>query len=332
MMKQVEIGAPAVLPLAAAPWPTANRNRIAILAFTIQHPPIHLQVQSRTDGRLQVTGPRADIGRRWAERFLAQQKLPVAATIEIELAIPAYMGLGSAPLLGLAIGHALAALHDRSLSAAALAEALNLPPQHGLAGWGFDQGGVLLAGTETAVSSALPPLYQRQTVAHPDDAAWAFVLYLPRLATAPGYQPDRDWLAAYRQAESVWAKTAVSAQLQAAWDAVGQDDIEAFGTHLMAWQPQRQTVWAQAGLQQTEPSPDRQQLFALMAAEGAYAWGQSLGGEALYALVRGAEQTIKLRQALRRQIGFTGGILLATITDNQGARLVAHDIPYNSSL
>jgi hypothetical protein len=58
-----------------------------------------------------VSGARADLARRQAEHFFRHHHLPAQAEIEIELAIPQYMGLGSAAMLGLTVARALATLH-----------------------------------------------------------------------------------------------------------------------------------------------------------------------------------------------------------------------------
>jgi len=71
-------------------------------------------------------------------------------------------------------------------------------------------------------------------------------------------------------------------------------------------------------------SPDEQAVQDLFRDQGAFGWGRSLTGLALYGLVRGATHSIEVRRHLSQLVGIYGGRVMATITDNVGARHVIH--------
>ncbi len=79
----IEIGAPVCLPLGLV----QVDNKTCLLGLTLQHPPVHLSAQAYAG--FMVTGARADIGYKYATRFLDCHQLEHRANVEIELAIPA---------------------------------------------------------------------------------------------------------------------------------------------------------------------------------------------------------------------------------------------------
>src|SRR5262245_65275335 len=79
------------------------------LGVTLQYPPI--QLAARISDTLAITGGRADLAYQQAERFLQHSNLPRRAEVEIELAIPSFMGLGSAAMLAMSVATTFAALN-----------------------------------------------------------------------------------------------------------------------------------------------------------------------------------------------------------------------------
>lgn len=299
-MTQIEIAAPSCLTLAVA----RLHGRPAQLGVALQHPPIHLF--ARPADTLAASGARADLAYRYGESFMSSLATPTAASLEIELAIPAHMGLGSAPMLGLSVARALATLHDMPADdAAALATAAGVEAGEGLAVQAFGGGGLLLVDQAGAA-------LRRQPIAHakqPDD--WVFVLVLPR---PPADTPD-GFEAQSRQ--KLWQLAAGldggAEQLltERLWPAAAGDDIAAFGAALMELQ----------GVLLAEPaSPAEEAIFAVMREAGATAWGRALTGLGLYGLIRGAEPSRRLRRALGGHLGYEGGTIMASICETQGVR------------
>ncbi|KPV45766.1 hypothetical protein SE17_44070, partial [Kouleothrix aurantiaca] len=139
----------------------------------LQHPPI--QLDARSAAQLLATGGRADLANQQAARAVEQLSLPAQGDIEIELAIPSLMGLGSAGMLGLSVAQALLALHDQpATDAAALADAAGLSRPEALELHAFAHGGLLQVAADGQ-------LLRRAEIAHDEDNAWVWVLVLPRL-------------------------------------------------------------------------------------------------------------------------------------------------------
>lgn len=292
-MSHIELAAPCCLTLAAG----RLHGRPALVGLALRHPPVQLEAHPAPS--LTVTGARADAAYRCAARLQAARALG-GARIEIELAIPSYMGLGSDALTGLAAAQALAALHGQQ--GGILPADAGLTPDDGLAAHAFAVGGLLAVGADGA-------LLRRTTLPNTDEARdWVFVCVLPRVP--PGTPADLEDV----RRRELWATgpgapaETLTAEL---WRAAEEQDLPAFAAHLLA-------------LQALGPAPElgegERTILAVMRAGGALACGRAPTGLALYALVRGAEASRELRHALSRTVGYTGGIVMASICDATGAR------------
>lgn len=315
----IDIAGPAVLPLGLVKFEDTTRSPIKMLGLTVQHPPINLQAQAGQP--LQIFGPRADVAHQQAARFLACHHLPPTSQAEIEFAIPSLVGLGSERLLGLAVAQALAWTHElpaEKRTPLALAQALGVPPAEALLLWGYDQGGLLLVDTEPDPATGFPACHRRQEIAHKEKEAWAFVFYFPDIPEETPETLEADWLALLRQAGPHLSPDSGRLLLDELWPAVERDDIAAFGQSLTALYQMNQTALAQISEPVAVNATD-QAVLDLMRDQGALAYGRNLTGLSYYALVHGAKASQQLRQALRRQLGYFGGTVLATITDNRGA-------------
>ena len=80
------------------------------IGVTLQYPPI--QLAAHNSDTLAITGGRADLAYRQAERFLKHNNLPRRGEVEIELAIPSFMGLGSAAMLAMSVAATFATLNE----------------------------------------------------------------------------------------------------------------------------------------------------------------------------------------------------------------------------
>ena len=315
----IEIGTPASLPLGLVKINNNNGAKSCLLALTVQHPPIELLAE-QDPSPLKIVGARAHIGSQHARAFLRFHKLRQRAQVEIERSIPAFVGLGADTMLGLTMAKALSWLNNLPLDTLAFANALGLRAQHAAEVWGFDRGGLLLVETD-APEGHFPQIVRRQEIEHNKKEAWAFVFVFPRV---PKGKPDRyeaDQLTTLLQAAPYLADESGHLVMQELWPAVQNDDIAAFGQNLMALQKMTQAAQVCAGTFKGF-TPQEYSILYHMRDNGAFAWGRSLTGVALYSLVRGAKATIELRKTLRKHIGHFGGMVIATITDNRGASYV----------
>jgi len=316
----IELGAPASLPLSLVKIDRTHGVKTALLSLTVQHPPIEVVAQ-QNNKQLQVVGARAHIGWQYARQFLRSHHLRQRAEVEIDRSIPAFMGLGSDPLLGLAMAKGLAWVHHLPFDdTLAFAKALSLSPQQAAELWGFDQGGLLLVDTEApeGALAEMPQILERREIEHHKNEAWAFVFVLPRMpkGTPDDYEAQqmRDLLsiAPYLSSESG------RIVMQETLPAVEKDDIAAFGKSLLKLHKLIYTAQSEAGTLRAL-TPADYGILHLMRDSGAFAWGRSLTGGCLYGLVKGAKASIELRKKVRKSIGPFGGTVLATITDNRGS-------------
>jgi predicted sugar kinase len=292
-------------------------NQLAWLGITLQHPPI--VIGARPASALSVTGARADLAHTQATRVMQRLGLP-AAEVEIEMASPRYMGLGSEPMLGLAVARSLAALTETSIAGhtLALADALGLDERDALAVHGFDHGGMLLVPADNGAGRWPAPL-RRRNLDHPDDNSWAWVLHWP--PTPPG---TPSALEAGRLAQLLAAAPHLSDETgrlveDELWPALERDDSASFGRALMGFQQLNQAALEKAGTALVG-TPDTEGVLAVLRENGAQAWGESAAGLARFGLIRGGSPSVVLRRALVKYLGYEGGTVMAAICDVTGAR------------
>jgi predicted sugar kinase len=293
----LQLAAPCCLTLAAA----RHNGRPALLGIALRHPPV--QLDARLAPGLSITGARADAAYAHAARLEAHYGAAFGAEVEVELAIPAAMGLGSDALTGLSAARALAALHG--LPAEGLAAAAGLAPDNRLAAHAFAEGGLLLVGADGG-RLRRHPIPQRD---EPRD--WVFVFVLPRVP--PGTPQDLE----DTRRKALWATaeqfdTRAEVVTETLWSAAEHDHFAGFAAALR----DLQALGPAPAL-----SPGEEAVLAIMAAGGALAWGRAPTGLALYGLIEGGEPSRALRRELSRHVGHTGGIVMATICDTEGVRL-----------
>ncbi len=319
-----EIGAPASLPLGLVQLARGGAENTALLGLTVQHPPVHLMAEASAS--LDITGPRADIAHRWATRFLQAHNLEARGKVEVELAIPAFAGLGSETVLALATATSLAWLHALPSTATRtpeVARGLGLEPHCALEVWGYDQGGLLLVGMN-ATPGDMPPVLFRREISHPEKEAWVFVLLIPRTPAGLPWSLESDRLHTCLKAArhlSLESRSVVEADIRTA---IANDDIDTFGRSLMHLQHMNHEALEHEGMP-AEISPDEQRVLKLIQDHGSVAWGRSLNGLCLYGLIRGSKASVELRKVLRAELGHFAGIIMATITDNVGSRVIFKD-------
>jgi predicted sugar kinase len=296
---QIELTSPACLLLGLAQLD----EQTCQLGIALQFPQI--QLLARESPGLAVSGARADLARWQAGRFFVHHQLAPQAEIEIELAIPQFMGLGSAAMLGLTVARALATLHALPADdTAGLARAVGLADDEAVEAHAFAQGGLLLVGEHGA-------LLRRHAIAHADEADdWVFVFVLPR---APAETPEtfesnqRAALRAAPQYRDAAAANIITADL---WPAVERDDIAAFAQALARLQEPYQVAL----------TPQEQAILEIIRDAGALTAGRTLTGLGLYGLIKGGGPSRELRRVLTERLGYSGGTVMASICDNTGIR------------
>jgi predicted sugar kinase len=318
---RIDIGAPCSLMLGMVRKEGPNGDQVALLGVALQHPPISLAAAPAP--RLFVSGSRADLAYAQGEHFLAHTPGAKPAEIEIDLAIPSLMGLGSEAMLGLSMARALAELSGLpGEEAGALARNVGLHASQGLEVAAFEQGGVLLvqAGGTSARGPDFPRPLRRYALEHSDPKqAWAFVLHWPRPARGTLATVEADRRAAWLKAADHLSRESGHLLQTELWPALEADDLNRFAAALMQLQAFNQAALKQAGAWEA-PTPDAQAVLDVLRLNGAVAWGESPTGLARFGLIRGAQPSIDLRHALSEHVGIEGGTVMAAICDTGGAR------------
>jgi beta-ribofuranosylaminobenzene 5'-phosphate synthase len=315
----IEIGAPSVLPFGLVRF----ENKICLLGITLQHPPVHLSAKKYAGYK--VSGARGDVGHEFATKFLDFHNLAHQAEVEIELAIPAHLGLGSEAILGLGAAKSLAQLNQMESEvegSVALAKAIGLKSQHSLELWGFDQGGLLLVETEAA-EGEFPAIVRRKEIQHPEREDWAFVLHFPRISSDTPMDLETQRLDDLLKAGSL-LDTESENIIGELLLAVENDHLDQFSQSLEELTKLNNQALDASG-KSIPLSSEERAILDVMRENGALTCGRSATGFTLYALVKGSSATVSLRHALRDHLGHFGGIAMATITDNHGARVAVKD-------
>jgi predicted sugar kinase len=277
------------------------------MGVTLQYPPINLVIRSLNE--LSVTGARAPIARAQAQQWFESHKLPPKAEIEIELAIPAHMGMGSEAMMGMSVGRGLQDLgglkdlrgFDEQRAA------VGLGSEWALEAWCAGQGGLHAVGLDGLS-------IKRQAIAHDDDNAWVFVIHLPRAqADTPSSFELTHRLALIKAAPQVEADST------SLWIALANDDLAAFAKELMNIRERTTEALNKIGAP-IVVREESQRVMEAIKVSGGLAWGQSFGGLAVWGLVHGAKPSQDARVKMRRVMGYEGGTITAAVVDNQGVK------------
>jgi predicted sugar kinase len=308
---EIELDAPASLLLGLVPLGAS----VAALSLALKYPPI--QLVARPAPTLDVSGACAPYAYAAATRYARVDPDTIRAEVEIELAVPALMGLGSEPMMALSTARALAALAGGDPEAPALARALDFPPHLSPEVWGFAQGGLLLVDVRAPLET--PPLRHRHWT-HPDDATWVVVLVLPKPGEDAPDTLEAGRRAALMAAVPYWDSAVGALVMDQLWPAVERDDFAAFAGSLQRLHDANLAALAAAGTP-VSLTPTAQTALDVMRAEGVPACGPCLTGLGVYGLIRGRVPSIELRKRLAGRLGYEAGTIMGTLAADQGAKV-----------
>ena len=307
---QVELTSPACLLLGMANVDGQPYQ----LGITLQYPPIQLAAHS--SDTLAITGGRADLAYQQAERFLQHNNLPLRGEVEIELAIPSFMGLGSAAMLTMSMAATFAVLNGLPVDdIPALARAAGLLADDGaLEAQAFTQGGLLLVDRHGNALQrfAIPP--------RGDEGDWVWVLVLPRVPSDTSASLEAERRSALFAASAQLADQTGRLVAADLWPAAERDDIAAFARALERIQLLNDAALDHGGIR-PELSDAERTILNVMRENGALVCGRAPTGLGLYALIRGGGPSRSMRRALTDHLGIFGGSVMASICNNTGARL-----------
>ena len=264
-------------------------GQICELGITLQSPQI--QLAARPSQQLSVSGARAEMAYQHAA------VLHLTGDVEIEIAIPAHMGLGSDEMMRVAVAG--------SLNTKDLSDPLGLH-EHA-----FARGGLLLIGEDGQ-------LLKRATISHIDDEdAWVFVLVLPSVPDGIADDFEAQQRAALH-ASAQHLRQDVNANVL--FDAINRDDFSAFAVALAQIRAANAAAFAANG-HPIELTDQDHHILELMRANGVAFAGRALTGLGLFGLIKGASASRALRKALVDNLGYFGPLVMGSICDNQAAQI-----------
>jgi beta-RFAP synthase len=294
-----------------------------------------LLVSARRAPTLAVDGADAERAAGFARAFLAHYELSaragdvsnadaVGAHVTVHRALPAHAGLGSGTQLALAVAKALAELYGVAASAAELAIALGRARRSAVGTWTFAGGGLVVEGGRRVVSegggrldgegggrldgesgrpvAGVGPLIARL----PFPPTWRSVVAVPRHAPGMSGAEEAAAFATLPPPPDGEVEQIAHLVLMVLLPALADADLGAFGRALTAIQTITGRWFApvQGGAFARGPS---EELVRRMAECGAAGVGQSSWGPAVYGIVDGRDEGVRLADHVRAALERSGG-------------------------
>jgi beta-RFAP synthase len=277
-----------------------------------------LLVSASASDTVTVEGDDASRAAQFARRMLAHVRQvrgeARGARIRVHRALPSHAGLGSGTQLALAVGRALADLHDVDVDAATLARTMGRAKRSAIGTWTFAGGGLIVEGGRRVGQDDVAPLLARL----PFPASWRCVLAVPHArAGVSGAAESRAFAELPSPPEGDVERVAYLV-LMALLPALVEADIESFGAALSEIQEMTGRWFAPA--QGGTFAPGSVDLVRCMAEGGARGVGQSSWGPAVYGIVDGQEASARLAGRVREILG-PGGDVYEGPFRSDGARL-----------
>ncbi|MDR7420567.1 MAG: hypothetical protein QN178_16840 [Armatimonadota bacterium] len=291
-------------------------RRFGSIGVAVQVP--RVVVVATPSGRLEVEGASADRVRWAADRFFQVVGRRPAGRVEVLEEIPSHVGLGSGTQLMLAVGLALATLHQIAVSTGDLARMMQRGGRSGVGIGTFAHGGFVVDGgvRGNAGETSIPPVVFHHAL--PTD--WWFVIAVPRHGSGlSGSDEDAAFATAPPMSPHDVGRICWHLVMQML-PAVVEHDIGQFGAALTAIQRIVGDYFAaiQGGRFSTTLGAH---LVDRMLAAGAYGAGQSSWGPAVYGLVKGESAAVALAAALKAAVPADATVdITCTTAVNSGAR------------
>lgn len=285
------------------------------LGVGIDHPNVIVEAQYAE--KLTVTGQETELATALVKRFLAAFPVKGNVHVDVKEAIPAHVGLGSGTQFSLAIATALAKLFAINVSTPQLALAMGRAQRTGVGTAIFQKGGFIVdGGKKTQQNAAFPPLIYRQ----PFPETWRFVVAVPNVQK--GLSNSEETVAFKKlppmQADSV-AKICRLTMLKLL-PALAERDIESFGEALTSIQILTGEYFAhvQGG---TYSDPKVADTLEYIKSIGAYGFGQSSWGPAVYGVVKQEDAKMALKKVKAYLAKGVGGEVFIAKGNNKGATI-----------
>ena len=291
------------------------------LGISINQPTCVVELQRKKEG-LVVTGEEKDRVKKLAERMISHFGNDKGFQLTVWESIPKHVGLGSGTQLYLAVGNALAMLYGKSLTTHELSQIMDRGVVSGVGTATFAEGGFVIDGGKPTTtpegkgSEDVPPLLIRHSV--PED--WNFIIAIPNVSKGLSGVREEHAFQELPKGKASHAKETSRLILMQLLPALIRDDIDRFGEALTRIQILVGDAFskAQGG---RFASPEVAKCIDTMLKAGSVGAGQSSWGPTCYGLVRGLKVASKVKNAVSKVMGGSGGTTFIATANNQGAQI-----------
>ena len=312
----LEIVSPAVLPIGFVKFEQNNEQKIGLIGFALQSPPTQMLIYPSDE--FQISGACSHIGQKYCLDYQKFEETSVPGSIEIELAIPRFMGLGSELLIGLTIEQGLNWLIKKHVIGNQIwSKNRNYNAVDSLTTYSFQYGGINITSLNTH-KCCVPELFYRSELNEKQQDKKMFVsLFLPRVNStiSDDFEEERNlnFLSTLSSVKSLSNSLDGNNLIQA----LLVNDFGTFASQLMKiiYQNYQASISSGNGIPY---SKEELMIFNEMKANGALAYGRSATGLGLFSISLGRETSNEISSAIRKKTGFKRGTTLTTMIDNQG--------------
>jgi len=255
-------------------------------------------ISASASDTLEVCGPDAVRAEKFARRFLDHFNIGQGARLTVEQAIPAHSGLGSGTQTALAVGRALAELHELDLEAAELARAVGRAKRSAIGTWTFAGGGLVVEGGRHRDGVEVAPLIARV----PFPSEWWCVVGVP---DAPPGLSGVSEAQAFRNLpcpDQADVHEVSHLVLMGLLPAMVEHDLETFGRALTRIQEITGRWFARVQGGAFAPGASRS-LVQMMKQWGVHGVGQSSWGPAVYGIASNEDSGRALSARVRDHLG-----------------------------
>jgi predicted sugar kinase len=266
----------------------------------------------------QISGACAHIGQKYYLEYQNIVKTSVTGSIEIELATPRFMGLGSELLIGLTIEQGLYWLNNKHvIGNQNWSKNRSYNAVDSLTTYSFQYGGINITNLNTHKSCVPELIYRSEMNENQQDKKMFVSLFLPRVNStiSDDFEEERilNFLSTLSSVKSLSNFLDGNNLIQALLD----NDFGKFASQLMKiiYQNYQASISSGKGIPYSE---EEKMIFNEMKANGALAYGRSATGLGLFSISLGEDTSNEITSAIRKKTGFNRGTTLNTMIENQG--------------
>lgn len=312
----LEIVSPAVLPIGLVKFEQNNEQKIGLLGFALQSPPTQMLIYPSNE--FQISGACAHIGQKYCLEYQKIEKTTLTGSIEIELASPRFMGLGSELLIGLTIEQGLNWLNNKHfIDNQNRSKNRSWNAVDALNEYSFQKGGINITGVNTSTNHVTECYHHFEMTEKQQDKKMFVTLFLPRVNSTIPDDFEEKRILNFLEICSSFTSLSNSSDGNNLIQGLKDNNINTITSFLMEIIHQNHQVSITSG-KGIPYSEEEIMILNEMKENGALAYGRSATGLGLFSISFGEETSNEITSAIRKKTGFNKGSTLTTMIDNQG--------------